>query len=58
MTTDGLVYIMETVAVVADFFTVICMALCWSEVRIDRNGRRAMVFFVSLLLLNIIALMR
>jgi len=58
MTTDGLVCIMETVTVVADFFTVICMALCWSEVRIDRNGRRAMVFFVSLLLLNIIALMR
>ena len=47
---------METVAVVADFFTVICMALCWSEVRADRNGRTAMLLFMSLLLLNIVAL--
>jgi len=58
MTTDGLVCIMETVTVVADFFTVICMALCWSEVRADRNGRTAMLLFMSLLLLNIVALMR
>ena len=49
---------METTAIIADLFTVIFMAVCWTEVKIDRNGRRALLFFVSLLVLNIVALMR